>query len=99
MTTGDSVAVAAEKLGTTPSNIYRELRKPHVKKEMQQRALDHLGVLAPIAMKKQAELLNADSEHVQASVAENILDRQLGKPVQRQLTASHTSISVSIDLG
>ena len=98
LTTGESVITSAATLGTQPSNIYRELRKPHVKKELQRRALDHTGVLALYAARKQGELLNAESEHVQAAVAENILDRHLGKPVMRQQIAMQGQIHAVIDL-
>lgn len=98
LTTGDSVAVAAEKLGTQPSNIYRELRKPHVKKYLQQRTQDHIGVLATYAARVQGQLLEARSEHVRAVVASNILDRHLGKPVERKQVALGGSINVTIDL-
>ncbi len=98
LTTGKPVREIAEELGTTPSNIYRELRKPHVKQHLHERTLDHIGLLAPIAARKQQELLSADSEHVQAAVAENILDRHLGKPVVRQAVAVRGAINVSIDL-
>ena len=98
MTTGDTVRITAEKLGTDPSNVYRELRKPHVKKELQRRALDHIGVLSLYAARTQEQLLHSDSDHVRAVVASNILDRHLGKPVERKQVAVGGSINVMIDL-
>ena len=44
------------------------------------------------------ELLDSHSEHVKAVVAENILDRRLGKPVMRQQVALQGQINVHIDL-
>lgn len=98
MSTGKSVAECADHLGRDVANLYRDLRKPHVKKELQQRTLEHMSVLAPYAAKTQQQLLNSDSDHVRASVAENILDRHLGKPVVRQQVAHQGTIAVSIDL-
>ena len=98
LTTGQSPYQAAASLGTQPSNIYRELRKPHVKKYLQERVLEHVGVLAVTAARTQEQLLQADSEYVRASVAENILDRHLGKPVSRSQVAVGGQINVTIDL-
>lgn len=99
MTTGESPYQAAEALGTDPSNIYRTLRYPHVLRYLQDVTLRHVGILAPIAARCQEELLSSDSDHVRASVAENILDRHLGKPVARVQTHHQGSINVRIDLG
>lgn len=98
VTTGESPYQAAETLGTQPSNIYRTLRMPHVKKELQRIALEQVGVLSLYAVRTQEQLLSSDSEHVRASVAENILDRHLGKPVTRSQVAIQGSIDVTIDL-
>lgn len=98
LTTGKSIAECAEHLNRDVSNLYRDLRKPHVKKELQARTLEHMGVLAPYAAFTQQQLLQADSDHVRASVAENILDRHLGKPVTRSQVAVQGQISVHIDL-
>lgn len=98
MLTGESPYQAAVTLGTSPRNIYRTLAYPHVMKELQARALRQVGILSLYAVRKQAQLLEADSEHVQASVAENILDRHLGKPVMRSQVAIQGSINVTIDL-
>lgn len=99
LTTGQSVIDSAATLGTNPTNIWRELRKSHVKKYLMQRTLDHIGVLAPIAARIQSELLSSDSDHVRANVAENILDRHLGKPVMRSQVQLQGTIRVHIDLG
>lgn len=98
LTTGMSVKDAAAQLGTADTNVYRDLRKPHVKKYMQQRTLDHIGILAPYAANCQSELLHSDSDHVRANVAENILNRHLGKPVERKQISFQGVINVSIDL-
>jgi len=98
LTTGCSVAECAEHHGTQATNVYRDLRKPHVRKYLQERTLAHIGILAPIAAATQAKLLSADSDHVRASVAENILDRHLGKPVMRAQVALQGQINVVIDL-
>ena len=98
MTTGESPYVAAEALGTDPSNIYRTLRLPHVRKYLHELTLQHVGIVAPYAAKVQEQLLLSQSDHVRASVAENILDRHLGKPVMRQQVALQGSINVVIDL-
>ena len=98
LTTGSSVAKTAEHFDTQATNVYRDLRKPHVRKYLHQQTLDHIGILAPIAAATQAQLLSADSDHVRASVAENILDRHLGKPVMRQQVSLQGQISVLIDL-
>ena len=99
LTTGCSVAECAEFHDTQATNVYRDLRKPHVKKYLHARTLDHIGILAPIAARTQEQLLVSDSDHVRASVAENILDRHLGKPVMRQQVALQGQIKVMIDLG
>jgi len=99
MMTGESPYSACEALGTDPSNIYRVLRMPHVLKHLQALTLQHVGILAPIAARCQEQLLASDSDHVRASVAENILDRHLGKPVMRQQVALQGQINVTIDLG
>lgn len=99
LSTGKSIKEVGEDLGTDRSNVYRELRKPHVKRYLQERTLDHIGILAPYAAKTQGELLSSDSDHVRAAVAQNILDRQLGKPVERKQVALGGQISVHIDLG
>jgi IS30 family transposase len=98
MTTGMSVPECADHLGRAATNLYRDLRKPHVKRYLQERTLEHIGVLAPYAAKTQQALLSSDSDHVRASVAENILDRHLGKPIQRQALNVQGAISVTIDL-
>lgn len=98
LTTGKSVAECADHLGRDVSNLYRDLRKPHVKKELQARTLEHMGVLAPYAALTQQRLLQSDSDHVRASVAENILDRHLGKPVVRAQVAHQGAIHATIDL-
>jgi len=98
MTTGKAIRQVAEHIGTDPSNIYRTLRLPHVIKEMHSRTLEHIGLLAPYAARTQQQLLEADSEHVRATVAENILDRQYGKPIMRQQLSLQGIIKVHIDL-
>ncbi len=98
MTTGEAVSQVADQLGIAVTNVYRTLRLPHIKKELQARTLEHIGVLAPYAALVQRQLLNADSEHVRTSVAENILDRALGKPVTRSQIALVADINVRIDL-
>ena len=98
MLTGESPYQAAEALGTSARNIYRVLAYPHVMKELQAQALKQVSILSLYAVRKQGELLNAESEHVQASVAENILDRHLGKPVMRSQVALQGQIHVEIDL-
>lgn len=99
MTSGESVIETAKSLGTDPSYIYRVLRLPHVKKYLHELTLDHIGLLAPYAARTQEQLLLSESHHVRASVAENILDRHLGKPVMRQQVAIQGQIRVMIDLG
>ena len=99
LTTGQPIAKCAEELGRPIASLYRDLRKPHVKKYLQERTLAHMGVLAPYAAHVQQTLLSAQSESVRASVAENILDRHLGKPVTRSQVAIQGQISVVIDLG
>lgn len=99
LTTGKPILQVAADLGMNVTNVYRTLRYPNVKKEMQARTLAHIGILAPYAARTQQSLLEADSEHVRASVAENILDRNLGKPVIRSQVAIQGQISVVIDLG
>lgn len=98
LTTGETIKETAESLGVDRRNIYRTLDYPHVKKELHARTLAHIGILAPYAARTQEELLLADSDHVRASVAENILDRHLGKPVMRQQVALQGQINVVIDL-
>jgi len=99
LTTGKTVKECADHLGKDVANIYRDLRKPHVRKYLQERTLAHIGILAPFASRTQEQLLLSDSDHVRASVAENILDRHLGKPVMRSQVAIQGQISVVIDLG
>jgi hypothetical protein len=96
--TGESPYVAAKSLGTAPSNIYRVLRYPHVKREIQRYVLDNMGVLSLYASRCQEELLRSDSDHVRAIVSESILNRQLGKAVARNQIAIQSAINVSIDL-
>ena len=98
LTTGSSVAKTAEHFDTQATNVYRDLRKPHVRKYLHEQTLNHIGILAPMAAGVQAQLLNAESDHVRASVAENILDRHLGKPVMRAQVALQGQINVVIDL-
>ena len=98
LTTGETVKQVSVTLKCDVSSIYRELRKPHVKRYLHERTLEHIGILAPIAAHTQQQLLQADSAHVRASVAENILDRYLGKPIVRQQVAHQGTIHVSIDL-
>ena len=98
MTTGMTVQECADHLDRDVSNLYRDLRKPHVKKYLHERTLDHIGMLAPFAARTQQSLLSSESDHVKASVAENILDRHLGKPVMRQQVALGGQINVVIDL-
>ena len=98
MSSGDSPYQAAEVLGTDASNIYRVLRMAHVRKHLQELTLQHVGILAPYAAKAQEELLQSDSDHVRAHVAENILDRHLGKPVVRSQVALQGTMNVLIDL-
>ena len=99
MSTGKSVQECADHLGKDVANCYRDLRKPHVRKYLQERTLEHIGIMAPFAARTQQSLLLSDSDHVKASVAENILDRHLGKPVMRQQIALQGQINVVIDLG
>lgn len=98
LTTGKSVSECADHLGRAATNLYRDLRKPHVKRYLRERIQDHTGILAVYATRTQGQLLQADSEHVRASVAENILDRHLGKPVVRSQVAHQGAINVTIDL-
>jgi len=98
LTTGETILQASESLGMDVSNIYRTLRYPHVKKELQARTLEHIGILAPFAARTQQQLLESDSDHVRAGVAENILDRHLGKPVVRSQVALQGTMNVLIDL-
>jgi len=98
LTTGKSVQQCADHLNRDVSNLYRDLRKPHVKKELQRRTLDHIGVLAPYAARCQEQLLSSHSDHVRAVVAGNILDRHLGKPIERKQIALGGSLNVTIDL-
>ena len=99
LTTGMSIRECADELGRDVSNLYRDLRKPHVRKYLHERTLEHIGVLAPIAARTQGQLLESDSDHVRASVAENILDRHLGKPIARAQVQHQGSVNVMIDLG
>jgi len=99
LTTGMSIRECADHLGRDVSNLYRDLRKPHVRKYLHERTLEHIGVLAPIAARTQGQLLSSDSDHVRASVAENILDRHLGKPIARAQVQHQGSVNVTIDLG
>ena len=94
--TGESPYDAAKSLGTAPSNIYRALRYPHVKKEIQRHVLDNVGILSLYASRCQQDLLSSDSDHVRAIVSESILNRHLGKPVGRQAVTLQGSINVSI---
>ncbi len=98
LTSGETIMQTSETLSIDRNNIYRTLRLPHVKKELHARTLEHIGILAPFAARTQEKLLEADSDHVRATVAENILDRHLGKPVMRQQIALQGQISVVIDL-
>ena len=98
MLTGESPYIAANSLGTNARNIYRTLAYPHVKKDLQRRVLDHVGTLSLYASRCQEQLLNSDSDHVRAIVSENILNRHLGKPVERKQIALQGSIEVTIDL-
>jgi len=98
LSSGKSIQKVADDLGRDVANVYRDLRKPHVKRYLQERTLEHLGVLAPIAARTQQELLSSDSDHVRASVSENILDRHLGKPITRSQVAVGGQINVVIDL-
>jgi hypothetical protein len=98
LTTGDSVQNAALVLGTDRTNIYRVLRKPHVKKYLHDRTLEHIGILAPYAARCQEQLLSSDSDHVRAAVSESILNRHLGKAVERKQVAFSGRIDVTIDL-
>ncbi len=98
LTTGKTVQECADHLSRDVSNLYRDLRKPHVKKYLRERTLDHIGLLAPFAARTQQQLLSSESHHVRASVAENILDRHLGKPVMRAQVALQGQINVHIDL-
>ena len=75
MTTGEAVKKASESLGIDIRNIYRTLAYPHVRKELHNRTLEHVGILAPIAVHCQEQLLGSESDHVRATVAENIIDR------------------------
>jgi hypothetical protein len=99
LTTGKKIKEVAEDLGMNVTNVYRTLRYPHVMKELRSRTLEHLGVLAPYAARTQERLLDADSDHVRATVAENILDRHYGKPIARSQVALQGNINVLIDLG
>ena len=99
MTSGKTIAQVAEHFGKARCNVYRTLRYPHVIKEINERTLSHLGRLAPYAARTQERLLEADSEHVRAGVAENILDRHYGKPIARSQVALQGNINVLIDLG
>lgn len=98
LTTGKSVPECAEYLGRQATNLYRDLRKPHVKKYLTERIQDHTGILAVYASRTQQQLLHSDSDHVRASVAENILDRHLGKPIARAQVHHQGSMNVTIDL-
>jgi hypothetical protein len=98
LTTGETIKQTSVTLGLDIRNIYRTLALPHVKKELHQRTLEHIGILAPFAAKVQQQLLQSESDHVKASVAENILDRHLGKPVMRQQVSLQGQIHVVIDL-
>jgi hypothetical protein len=98
LTTGKTVQECADHLSRDISNLYRDLRKPHVKKYLHERTLEHIGILAPFASRTQQQLLSSESDHVKASVAENILDRHLGKPVMRAQVALQGQINVMIDL-
>lgn len=99
LSTGDSVAKTADVLGTDRCNVYRELRKPHVRKYLHERTVEHIGILAPYAARVQGELLRSRSDHVKASVAESILNRHLGKAVERRQVQVAGAIQVVIDLG
>ena len=65
---------------------------------MQRRVLDHVGILSLYASRCQEQLLDSDSDHVKAVVAENILNRHLGKPVERKQIAVQGTLKVCIDL-
>ena len=98
LSTGESIPKVAERLDRDVSNTYRELKKPHVKRYLHERTVDHIGILAPLAAKAQGELLHSTNDQVVASVASNILDRHLGKAVERKQIAFEGRIDVTIDL-
>lgn len=98
MSTGDSIQMTADVLGKDVANVYRTLRLPHVKRYLHDLTIEHIGILAPYAAKTQGQLLNSESDHVRATVSDSILNRHLGKPVERKQIAIQGSINVAIDL-
>jgi acetylglutamate kinase len=98
LSTGETVPQVAKRLNRDVSNTYRELKKTHVRRYLRERTLEHIGILAPLAAKAQGELLNSRSDQTRAAVAANILDRHLGKAVERRQVAFEGRIDVKIDL-
>ena len=96
--TGQGPYQAEAELGTSATNIYRELRKPHVRKYLADTVRERIGYLAPIALHVQGQLLQSDSDHVRAAVSESLLNRALGKAVERRQVAVQGQINVNIDL-
>ena len=98
LSTGQSPYEAEDALGMAATNIYRILRMSNVKRYIADATRERIGLLAPIAARVQGELLHSDSDHVRAAMSESILNRTLGKAVERRQVAVSGGLHVKIDL-
>jgi transposase-like protein len=98
-----NVRQMASIIGVRPNTIYKWLREKDVNEEIQKYQLEEDAVVTSAlkalrlrAVDKQAELLDADNEMVQALTARDILDRTGHKAVEKKETSIHVTYEQKI---
>lgn len=98
VSTGDKIADAAEVLGLDRCNIYRELRKPHVKYYMYTQLVETLTLGSVRSVKVLNELLDHKSGYIRLEASKEHLNRVGLSGVQRKQVSVNGAVNVQIDL-
>lgn len=98
VSTGEKVADAAIALGLDRCNIYRELRKPHVKYYMYCQMVESLTYGAMRSVKVLNDLLDHKSGYVRLEAAKEQLNRVGLSGVQRKSVSVNGAINYQVDL-
>lgn len=98
VSTNSKVAEASIALDMDRSNIYRELRKPHVKRYMYEQLIDTLTLGSVRAANQLTKLIDHKSGYISLEASKEVLNRAGITTVQRKEVSVTGGVNVHIDL-